>query len=200
MLAALVLAASVNTSSVACNRGAYIKEIILPRLGDPRQRQFGSGGVAIVEVTIDSAGRVTNGTIAQSSGTSAGDEAAIAAARASTFYPAMHACRPIGSALSIDEPVPPADCTVPYRDARVVRLAPVDSSVAQIVTMATVAVIEVRIGPHGEVQAATVSKSSGYPMLDSRAVDAARRTIFAPRTLNCIPTAGEYLLQIPFVP
>jgi TonB family protein len=57
--------------------------------------------------------------------------------------------------------------------------------------------IAVDIDPEGNVVSARIVQSSGDPNLDQLALDAARRTIFAPATLNGLPVHGTIVLEYP---
>ncbi len=57
--------------------------------------------------------------------------------------------------------------------------------------------IAVEIGPDGNVISAHIVQSSGDPDLDEQALDAARKTIFAPATANGIPVHGSIVLEYP---
>ena len=66
-------------------------------------------------------------------------------------------------------------------------------------TLATPAVRPVRIaidiGPDGNIISARVLQSSGDPSVDELALEAARKTVFAPATLNGIPVHGSIVLE-----
>lgn len=57
--------------------------------------------------------------------------------------------------------------------------------------------IEVEVGPDGNVLDAHVLQSSGDPNLDAMALDAARKTVFAPATANGLPVHGSIILEYP---
>ncbi|HXN08267.1 MAG TPA: energy transducer TonB, partial [Candidatus Acidoferrales bacterium] len=57
--------------------------------------------------------------------------------------------------------------------------------------------IAVEIGPDGNVISARVVQSSGDQNLDDLALDAARKTVFAPATLNGLPVHGSIVLEYP---
>lgn len=76
---------------------------------------------------------------------------------------------------------------------RVVRLAPVSSSN----TPDHPTRIEVEVGPDGNVLSVKLLQSSGDANLDELVMDSARKTIFAPATLNGLPVHGTLVLEYP---
>jgi periplasmic protein TonB len=63
----------------------------------PNARDSTTGGTARVRVNVNANGAVTSATIAQSSGDSELDLIAMSMARAATYAPATHACKPVAS-------------------------------------------------------------------------------------------------------
>jgi TonB family protein len=57
--------------------------------------------------------------------------------------------------------------------------------------------IAVDVGPDGNVISVRIIQSSGDPQLDQQALDAARKTVFAPATANGIPVHGSIVLEYP---
>lgn len=57
--------------------------------------------------------------------------------------------------------------------------------------------IAVEVGPDGNVISARIIESSGDPNLDELALEAARKTVFAPATLNGLPVHGSIVLEYP---
>ena len=57
--------------------------------------------------------------------------------------------------------------------------------------------IAVEVGPDGNVISVRLIESSGDPALDQTALDAARKTVFAPATLNGLPVHGSVVLEYP---
>ena len=55
--------------------------------------------------------------------------------------------------------------------------------------------IAVEVGPDGNIISARVLQSSGDAGVDGLALDAARKTVFAPATLNGIPVHGSIVLE-----
>lgn len=57
--------------------------------------------------------------------------------------------------------------------------------------------IKVEIGPDGNVLSVAVEQPSGDGALDSAALDAARKSTYAPATLNGLPVHGTLILEFP---
>jgi len=83
-----------------------------------------------------------------------------------------------------------------------------DDNPPQVLTQASVADsaqpphsvrIRVDIDPDGNVAAVTLLESSGDPAYDAAALDAARRTTYAPATLNGLPVHGTTIVQYPSI-
>jgi TonB family protein len=60
--------------------------------------------------------------------------------------------------------------------------------------------VEVTIGPAGNLVNAMVYKSGGNIDVDRAAIRAARQSTYAPKLVNCFPTTGDYLFRGEFVP
>lgn len=76
---------------------------------------------------------------------------------------------------------------------RVVRLAPIAMTNAPERPVR----IEVEVGPDGNVISVKLLQSSGDTNLDEVVMDAARKTTFAPATLNGLPVHGTMVLEYP---
>lgn len=57
--------------------------------------------------------------------------------------------------------------------------------------------VAVEVGPDGDVISVHIVQSSGDANLDELALDAARKTVFAPATLNGLPVHGSIVLEYP---
>jgi TonB family protein len=60
--------------------------------------------------------------------------------------------------------------------------------------------VEVTIGPHGELVDASVQSSSHNQAIDQAAIRAAKQSQYAPRLVNCVPTTGSYIFRAEFNP
>lgn len=91
-------------------------------------------------------------------------------------------------------------CATPYVDATATYAAqPVAPPNVRVDRM-TFAELAVVIGPSGSLQNVRVMRSSGNSALDAAALDAARRSRFSPKVVNCAPVTGQYLFRITFAP
>lgn len=57
--------------------------------------------------------------------------------------------------------------------------------------------LEVEVGPDGNVLSVKIITSSGDPTIDNAAVEAARKSTYAPATLNGLPVHGTCVLDFP---
>ncbi len=57
--------------------------------------------------------------------------------------------------------------------------------------------VAVEVGPDGNVISVRIVESSGDPALDAAALDAARKTVYAPATLNGLPVHGSVVVEFP---
>jgi TonB family protein len=58
----------------------------------------------------------------------------------------------------------------------------------------------VTIAPNGHATAATVVHASGYPAMDRAVVEAALKSTYSPKIVNCVPVQGSYLFRADFAP
>ena len=61
-------------------------------------------------------------------------------------------------------------------------------------------VVDVTIDPNGHAIAAKILHSSGYPAMDQAVVEAARKSAYSPKIVNCAPAQGAYLFRADFAP
>ncbi len=105
---------------------------------------------------------------------------------------------PVGSLSQFDDSgLSPSDLLYPQRvtEARVLQSAPAAfPSDAQIRHPATI-VVALTVGAGGDVVAARIDQSSGYPALDSAALGAARKTVFSAPQFDGVPIALEYFVS-----
>jgi len=169
--------------------------------------QLGVGRVATVRVTIGPDGRVTDAGVYESSGDATADAAAIAAARASTYVPAMQDCKPVSETVYFNEIVRPdyahlgSNCSISNSPATTLRASqPVYPDAARILHAGGVAAVRLNIGPDGGLIATELVKSTGNKALDQAALNAAENSIYAPGIVNCRPVAGHYIFKVTFDP
>ncbi|MFZ0033087.1 MAG: M56 family metallopeptidase [Candidatus Cybelea sp.] len=60
--------------------------------------------------------------------------------------------------------------------------------------------VAVTIDPTGQAVAAKFIHSSGYPAMDRAVVDAALKSTYSPKIVNCAPVQGAYLFRADFAP
>ncbi|MBV8529968.1 MAG: TonB family protein [Candidatus Eremiobacteraeota bacterium] len=60
--------------------------------------------------------------------------------------------------------------------------------------------VAVTIGADGHVLRATVAHSSGNASIDQAVVEAARRSTYSPKVVNCTPVQGSYLFHVEYQP
>jgi TonB family protein len=95
-------------------------------------------------------------------------------------------------------PMVAAACAQPNSEARVVTAAEPEPPHG-LKLHGTVNVV-VTIAPSGHVTSATVAHSSGNAAIDGAVVDAARRSTYSPKIVNCTPVQGRYVFHAEFEP
>lgn len=204
MFGAFILAAAAQSAPCANTDPTLTNAVSAHVTGsDP---QLGAGRVATVRVTIGADGRVTDAGVYKGSGDAAADTAAVAAARASTYAPAMQGCKPVSETVYFDEVVRPdyahlgSNCSIANVPATTLKMAqPVYPDAARIVHASGVAAVQLTIGPDGGLTSTELVMSTGNKALDQAALDAAENSIYAPKIVNCRPVAGRYLFKVTFV-
>lgn len=91
-------------------------------------------------------------------------------------------------------------CATPYVDATATYAAQAIVPSGIRVDRTTFVDLTVVIGPDGSLQSVRVTRSSGNSALDAAAMDAARRSRFSPKILNCAAVTGQYLFRVSFAP
>jgi len=158
---------------------------------------------AVVAVTLDDSGRVMKTAIFQTSGDPSLDAAAIAAAQSSTYRPGTEKCHPTGGTFAVTflfEPTfsTPANCTERFRDARVIHAYTPDYPRGLYPPHWVTATVQVTIGTSGQPLKAHIANSSRWMTFDELAIDAAMRSAYAPKIVNCQPVLGEYFFKVTF--
>lgn len=90
-----------------------------------------------------------------------------------------------------------AACAHPNVDASVINAVPPVSHGSKASGTVDVAVT---IAPNGRVIHTSVLKSSGNATIDNYVVEAARKSTYSPKLVNCNPVAGSYVFQAEFAP
>lgn len=103
-------------------------------------------------------------------------------------------------ALQLSSPmlVASATCGTPNEDVRVLVPAQPKLSDAQMKAVhgTETATVNVQVDAGGKVQSASIAHSSGSPVVDQAAVNAAKASSYAPATRNCKSVAGAYLFKV----
>lgn len=201
MIPMLLLAATQQD----CDRGPIITKAAVAHVAPRDQQQLGNGRVVAVQITVDDSGKVTSARVYSTSGFAAADSAALDAARASEYSPALQDCKPVAQTVAFDEVVRPdyallaQHCATPFQNATALQAASPDYPVsARRLRASGEAVIEVTIAPSGALEEAHVVQSANNMALDQAALVAARQTIYSPKTVRCVPTTGVYLFKVTF--
>lgn len=199
------IVAAVSGSS--CNSDPAIVHAVAPHVDESQQEPLGRGLGATVQVTVGADGRAANVALHSSSGYAPADEAALNAARQSTYKPEMKDCRPVADTVVVDEAVLPVytpragqKCTTPPLEATVIRFVKAPGSPAPYPAGAVAVRVNVGVNALGDPTSATIVKSSGNKNLDNAAVDAAYGSHYAPKIVNCQPVTGSYLFEVTFAP
>lgn len=92
-------------------------------------------------------------------------------------------------------------CGQPNKEVSVVRAAtPPPTSYLGEITSPVQVLVEVSVGPDGDVERAHIYRSSGNEKLDKAAIVAARNSSFSPRVADCSEVGSEYLYRVLFAP
>jgi TonB family protein len=175
--------------------------------------------VAIIAVTLDASGKVTQAKIYQSSGDSNLDDAAIDAAKRSTYSPGATNCEPSGGTFAVQFQFDGDNCP---RDVRVVTISSPDAGSAiraSGIGQDIVVLVDVTVDAAGKLVSATIAQSSGNMALDQAALAAARQSTYEPKleaipvrrqagpdhaagttSVVCRAVTGKYLFKVTFEP
>jgi TonB family protein len=94
---------------------------------------------------------------------------------------------------------PIATCDVPNVSAATVYGAQPETPVlATTMQLTGTAYVRVDLDAAGNVQNASIAKSSGAYILDRAAINAAKQSSFRPELRDCAPVAGTYLFVVDF--
>ncbi len=219
MILHALFAVSLVAQQANCNQPDHEVEVVqaAPTEYPDSARDLGLGPVEVlVAVTIDANGSVVNATISHSSSNGAIDRMAVIAARKSTFEPKLVNCVATQGTYLLHAQFNPGSmgpafggipqyqsaptCPNAYREASVVNQAAPDPDLARRENVYSVVLLQVTIGPLGEVLSATIYKSSDNAAVDRAAIVAARQSTYAPKLDNCFPVKGDYLFRILFKP
>lgn len=103
------------------------------------------------------------------------------------------------SAAPTPSPTPKPVCAVPFADASTIeKYVPEMPRIAADQGLTGSVQVKVQLTAKGTVEDASVFVSSGSTILDTAAVDAAKRTTYAPKTVDCEHVPGSYLFKVNF--
>lgn len=95
--------------------------------------------------------------------------------------------------------LPKASCSTQERPAVIdMSYAPVYPAIAVAVGMHGSTLVRIHLSSSGNVESATVARSSGFAALDEEAVASARLTSYKPEAIDCRPVEGDYLVEESF--
>ena len=209
----MILTPMVIADAPTCNTPntqAAVVNAVTPDYPDSA-KDLGLGRIVIlVAVTLDGNGNVVEAHIQQSSYNMALDQAALRAARFSTYSPMVVNCQATTGALIFRAVMDPANapnnqryvsCATPNRPPIVTSSAAAVAppSAASLPAAVTVRVL-VTVARDGSVQAARIVQSSNDTAIDGAALDAARRSQYAPQILACVPVLGTIFVRETFGP
>jgi len=150
-----------------------------------------------VKVSLDADGRLLDALVAKSSGLKAFDDAALKAARRSTYAPARLGCSSVASSAIIDVVFRACDTSDdPSVAVPVLPKIPAGSKVSQPVS----AIVHIEIDATGTVISAVIAQSTGDPALDREAIATAKATKFHPQTCDGKPELTDTGYEIEFDP
>jgi len=96
-------------------------------------------------------------------------------------------------------PTPKPGCSAPYVEASTInKYAPEMPAMARDQGLSGSAQVEVNLSAAGQVLGAKIFVSAGSSLLDAAAIDAAKRTSYSPKIVDCNRVPGAYLFRVDF--
>jgi TonB family protein len=209
-----------------CNSDPAVIKLADPNVSKAMYERISGTLVATVAVTLDAAGKVTDAKIYHSSGNSTLDDAAIDAAKRSTYSAGITNCAPSGGTFAVQfqfegKHAVSADDDCP-RAARVVTVSSPDAGPAiraSGLRRSIVVTVDLTIDRNGKLVEARIAQSSGNMALDQAALAAARQSTYEPQLeavpvrrqagdarsasdarVTCRAVTGKYLFKVTFEP
>lgn len=203
-----------------CNRDPAIVKLADTNVPKAYYAQLSGTRVATVAVTLDASGKVTDAHIYESTGDATLDNAAVDAAKRSTFTAAETGCARSGSTFGVEfqfvgEKPGAAGLDCPH-DATVIKAAVIQPSYWPPIPGDVQVAVLLTIGPTGKLMSAKIAQSSNSMALDEAALASVRASTFAPKTVAlpvrrqagagqsesdgfvCKPVSGDYLFRITY--
>ncbi|HEV3155497.1 MAG TPA: TonB family protein [Candidatus Baltobacteraceae bacterium] len=192
---------------------ASILQRVNPQVPDDVTFDGSLKGAAEVDLAPD--GTVVRVRVTQSTGNAALDNAMMEAARRSTYQPKQDNCTAMPGTylyqadfaapgvLSPEEsataaPAPAANSC--NHEGRVATSAHIVYPASLRVPQTTTALVRVKIGTSGELLDERIAQSTGNDTLDQSALDAAKRSVYAPKLVDCKPVVAAYIFKVVFQP
>lgn len=218
----LTTAAFLFAAASSCNRDPAIVKLADANVPKAYYAQLSGTHVAIVAVTLDANGNVADAHIYQSTGDATLDNAAIDAAKRSTFSAGEVNCAPSGGTFGVqfqfvgEKPGPEGQHTDCPRDARVLKAVVVQPSYWPPHSGDVRVGVLLTIDPAGKLVDAKIVESSYSVTLDQAAIASARASTYEPRTvavsarrqagagqagaetLVCKAVTGQYLFRVTY--
>lgn len=190
-------AASSTVSQPDCNRAPSVLHIG-PAFLPPN---FGSAPPAVVDVTVDDTGTVTDVRIVRSTSRSVLDQAALATARGADYAPGENRCKLAGGTVRVTINFEKKDFNCD-RDVTVqkefVPGFPRGASTLLPVGTGKDATVKIEVDASGELTSATIFQSTGIPLLDAAALNAARQSTYIPKMVGCRAVPADVLFKVSF--
>lgn len=99
----------------------------------------------------------------------------------------------------VPSPTPKPVCSAPYVEASTIdKYAPEMPTLARDQGLSGSAQVQVNLSANGQVLGAKIFVSTGSSVLDNAAVDAAKRTSYSPKIVDCDRVPGSYLFRVDF--
>lgn len=209
-------------ATASCNHDPSVVKLGETTVPKTYYAQFSGTYVATVAITLDASGNVTDAHIYQSTGDARLDDAAIDAAKRSTFSPGETNCAPSGGTFGVQfqfvgqKPGAADQHAACPRDASVVRAVNVQPSYWPPVHGDLRVGVVLTIDPTGKVIDAQIAQSSNTKALDQAAIDSARASTYLPKLIAvplrrqagagqtgpsafvCKAVTGDYLFRVTY--
>jgi TonB family protein len=174
-------------AAASCSRDPAVLKLADPNVPKSYYQQLEGTRVASVAVTLDASGKVTDAHIYQSTGDATLDNAAVDAAKRSTYAAGQTDCKPSGGTFAVEfrfeGQKPGAVGTDCPHEARVVNVVVVKPSYWPSMTGPVQVGIAITVDPNGELVDARIAKSSNTMVLDQAAIASARASSYEPKTI-----------------
>ncbi|GAC1655852.1 MAG: hypothetical protein NVS9B12_07150 [Vulcanimicrobiaceae bacterium] len=105
----------------------------------------------------------------------------------------------VPSTPPVASPTPKPSCSAPYTEARTIeKYSPQVPQIAIDEGLNGHAQVKVDLSADGKVVDASIFQSTGNTLLDRAAVEAAERTTYGPKVVDCASVPGSYLFRVDF--